>query len=88
MNITSLGIEAIAQFIPIIIVSIAALWKENAVLFMIVAGTAIMTGLYAPDILNGSTVTTSFGISAGLAFIAYGLLSALWAFKLIIGGST
>ncbi|MFC2060617.1 hypothetical protein ACFLTZ_05990 [Chloroflexota bacterium] len=84
MEITSIGLDAIIQFLPLTLVSIMAFWKENSVLFMITAGLAMITGLYAPDILSGNYITTSVGIAAGLMFVTYSFLCAAFAFKLMM----
>jgi len=68
-------------FIPVILISILALWKENHVLFMITAGISMMTGLYAPDVISGGYL--QLGISVGLGLIAYSFLCIAWALRLM-----
>lgn len=76
MTITLTGIE----YFPFLILLIAALWKENAVLFMLVSGVSLITGLYSPDIL--STIK-NVGFAAGLMLIAFSFLSAGWSLRLM-----
>lgn len=71
------------EFLPLVLLSVLAFWKENAVLFIATSGLAIMTGLYAPDIISGDYLTTNLGISVGLMFIAYSFLCSGWAFRLM-----
>ena len=75
--------SGILAFLFLALMSVLAIWSQNHVLFMIVAGLAIMTGLYAPDIISGDYATTPLGISIGLTMIAYSLLCCGWAFRLM-----
>jgi len=70
--------ELSAEFIPLILISVLAFWKENAVLFMVAAGLAIMTGLYSPDLISGN-----LGISAGLMLIMYSLVCCGLALRMM-----
>ena len=67
-------------FLPLLCVSAFAFWKENAVLFMIAAGIAMLTGLYTPDIISGYP---NVGIAAGLMLIAFSLLCCGFAFRMM-----
>lgn len=83
MEITSVGLEGILALLPLCLFSILAFWKASDVLFIILFGVAVMTGLAAPDIINGNYNTTSLGISVGVLLVAYGILCAGWSFRLM-----
>jgi len=72
-------VQGLVQLIPLIVMSVFAFWRSNAVLFLITAGIAIMTGLNAPDLLTGDT-TSSLSMSIGLAIIAYGFACVAFAY--------
>ena len=67
----------------LLIVSALAFWKENAILFMILYGVAMIIGLNAPDILAIGGATTNVGIAVGLGLIGFSLLAAGWSFRLM-----
>lgn len=73
----------LVYIIPLIVLSSLAFWKENAVLFLLVSGVAMMTGLYSPDILGGLNNSSPLGISIGLMLIGFSLLCCGWAFRLM-----
>ena len=53
----------------VIFFSWLAFWRHNALMFMLTAGTSIMTGLYWRD-----TYTNNIGLAVGLMLIAYSLV--------------
>lgn len=83
MEIISVDLQAVAGFLPLIFLSVMAFWKENAVLFMLTAAAAMLTGLYSPDIISGSDTTAPLGIAVGLALMTYSLFCIGMAFRLI-----
>jgi hypothetical protein len=83
MEITSIDLAAMAAFIPLIFISAIAFWKESHLLYMLAAGTAIMTGLYTPDILGGQYTSSNLGISVGLILITLSFLYIAFAIKLM-----
>ncbi len=66
------------------ILSVLAAWKENAIMFQITSGMALIIGLNAPDIMTGSATTTSTDIAIGLSLVAYSFLCAGWSLKLML----
>jgi hypothetical protein len=80
-------IEAIVQglifFIPLIVVSLIAFWRQNPVLFLISAGIAMMMGLKSPDILTGDT-TTNLSMSVGLVIVAYAFLCLAFGYVTLL----
>jgi len=72
-------VQGLVQFIPLIVMSVFAFWRSNAVLFLITAGIAIMTGLKAPDLLTGDTASP-LSMSIGLALIAYAFVCVAFAY--------
>lgn len=71
-------------FIPLILMSVLAFWKDNPALFLATTGIAIMTGLYSPNIINGLYTTTTIGIGIGLTLIAYSLICGAFALRLML----
>ena len=69
----------ITMILVLALASALAFWRPNAVLFMITAGIAVMTGLYAPDLISGVTMTP-IGLSIGLLIIAYAFLCLAFAY--------
>ncbi len=65
------------------VLSILAAWKENAIMFQITSGMAMIIGLNAPDIMTGSATTTSTDIAIGLSLTAYSFLCAGWSLRLM-----
>ncbi len=53
----------------VVFFSFLAFWKYDALLFMLTAGTSVMTGFYWRD-----TYTNELGLSVGLMLIAYSLI--------------
>jgi len=68
-----IALQALWIFIPLIFLSVLAWWWSNSVIFMITGGVAIMTGLYAPDVISPVSSTSPFDITVTLSLIAYGL---------------
>jgi hypothetical protein len=71
-------------FLPLVVFSILAFWKENYILFMITASISFMVGYYTPNIISGSYETTSTSIAVGMALMVYGILCSAWAFALMV----
>lgn len=65
--------EFITAVIILIALTVLAYWRGNPAIYMICAGIAMMSGLYAPDALKGLDYS-SFGVSIGLMLIAYALI--------------
>ena len=57
----------------LLVLSVAALWKPNVILFMVSAGLAMMLGLAAPDTLSSNTTTTTTDITIGLSLYLYSI---------------
>ena len=72
-------LQGFVLLLPLIGFSILAFWILHPVLFLITAGIAIMTGLYAPDILTGNT-TTVLSLSIGLAIVMYSFVCISFAY--------
>ncbi len=83
MEITSLALTGVLALMPITILCLLAFWKEVHLLFMLASVTALMTGLYMPDILSGESETTGLGIAAGLSFIMLALVLTAFAYKMM-----
>ena len=64
--------------IPIMFLSALAWWRFNSIAFMLAGGLAIMTGLYAPDVISSASYTSPFDITIALTMICYGL--CCWGF--------
>ena len=73
----------IASYIPVVFMTILAIWKENYILFLITFGIAWVTGLNSPDIISGNYVTNGMGITVGLCLIAYAFFCVGMAFRLM-----
>ena len=89
MTLLEQGVQALttlALFMPVIIFSILAFWKENYFLFMFTCIVAHMTGFYAPDIISGEYATTPLGVTVGICLVMYGIVCAGWSFALIFKG--
>jgi hypothetical protein len=71
-------------FLPLIVFSVLAFWKENYILFMITASISFMVGYYTPNIISGAYETTSTAIAIGMALMIYGFLCSGWAFALMV----
>ena len=56
-----------------------ALWRQSPLVFMLLAGVSLITGLSWYD-----TYTTNLGLTIGLSLIGYSFLSVAYAFKLFI----
>jgi len=78
MDAIALAFEQFVMLLPLVILSILAFWKSNALLFMLAGGTSIMVGLYWYDIY-----TTDLGLGISLMLIAYSLLCLGLAFRFI-----
>lgn len=73
----------LGYLLPSVVLSVLAFWKENPVLFMITFGVSWITGLYAPNIISGSSDTTVMGLTLGLMLIGYGMFCMLMSFRLM-----
>ncbi len=62
----------------VVFFSVLAFWRPNAVLFMLVGGVSMMTGLYWFDVYN-----SDIGLSISLMLIAYSFLSFAFAYRYI-----
>ena len=62
----------------VLLFSLLAFWKYNALLFMLTAGASMMVGLQWFDVY-----TTDTGLSISLMLIAYSLVCAGFAFACI-----
>lgn len=71
-------IKQFVVFVPLILFSVLAFWKSNAILFMLVAGTALITGLYWYD-----AFTDNLGLTIGLMLLLYALACVAFAFRMI-----
>ena len=61
-----------------VLFSVIAFWKYNALTFMMVAGLSIMSGFYWYDVFTDDT-----GLSISLVLIAYSFVCVGFAFRLI-----
>ena len=68
-----------AAGLVLIFLTAIAFWKPIAPLFMIMAGTSLMLGLYWFDIF-----TTNIGMAVSLALIAYSIICMGYAFKVAL----
>lgn len=80
---TLLLFHGMLLFLPLLIVSVFAFWKENPILFMITAAVSIISALNAPDMMSGVSETTTIGITVGLMLVVYALFCAGMALKLM-----
>jgi len=71
--------QGLILLLPLIVFSILAFWKRHPVLFLIVAGIAIVTGLKMPDILAGTT--TPLSLSLGILTAAYAFVCIAMAYR-------
>lgn len=62
----------------VIFFSWLAFWKYNALLFMLAAGSSVMTGFYWYD-----TYTTNLGLAIGILLVAYSLVCLGFALQCI-----
>lgn len=69
----------IAMLIPLIFLSFLAFWRPTALLFMLVAGISLMTGLAWFD-----TYGTSMGLTIALMLIVYSFASVGYAYKCLL----
>lgn len=77
---TVLGLLAL---IVIAILSALAYFRPTAVIFIVIFALSWAFGLSAPDIISSAKTTSSFDITVAIACIAYGLMCAGWAFRLM-----
>lgn len=77
-------ISEMAQLVPLILFSAMAMWRPNAVLFLISGGLSMMVGLSWYD-----TFGTNVGLSVSLMMIAFSLYCFAMAFRMLFwhGGS-
>lgn len=73
MTLNEIGI-----LLPLILFSVLAFWKESAVMFILTAAIALMTGLKWFDIY-----VTDFGLSISLILIVYTFVCFGFALKII-----
>jgi hypothetical protein len=59
-------------------------WKQNAIIFMILACISLPLGFSAPDVLSSETVTTGADIAFGMILIIFAFLCSAWAFRLML----
>ena len=70
----------ILAFFVVVFFSLLAFWRYNALLFMLTAGTSVMTGLYWRD-----TYTTNLGLSIGILLVTYAFICLGFALGCIFG---
>lgn len=75
--------DNLIAYIPLITIGSWALWKENPVAMMALFGSAVMSGLFTPDIIAGVVPSVELGLSLGLMIIMMGFLAAGWSFRLM-----
>ena len=71
-------VELLISLIVLIFFSAVALWKQNAVVFLLAAGTAIVLAFAWYD-----TYTTNLGLGISLMIVAYALVCMGWGFRLL-----
>ena len=65
--------------IILVFLTVIAFWRPIAPLFMLMAGTSLMLGLYWYDVF-----TTEIGMAVSLALIGYALVCIGYAYKVIL----
>ncbi len=68
--------EIALGLVLLIFFSVLAFWRENAVLFYLIAGIALITGLTWYD-----TYGTPEGMTISLCLIAYSIMSLIFGFR-------
>jgi hypothetical protein len=81
-NLSTAGM-GLLYLLPLLIISVLAFWKESFTLFMIAFGLAMVSGLNAPDIINGKGETTSMGLAIGILLMVYAIFCAAMSFRLM-----
>lgn len=71
--------EPLAQLVPLMFLSVIAMWKPHVLLFLIVAGMALMVGLYWFD-----AYTTDVGLTISLMLIGYSFVALAFGFKVLM----
>ncbi len=69
-------LASLAQFVPVIFLSMVAFWRPNAVLFMLAAGASLITGFSWYD-----TYMTNAGLTISLMLIGYSFACLGFAFR-------
>lgn len=75
--ITQLG--GLIQLLPLVLLSLLAFWKPNALLFLLVGGLSVMAGLNWYNIY-----TTPVGLTTALMLVAYGFIGFGYAIKCLV----
>ena len=75
--------HGILLFLPVIIFSVLAFWKENPILFMFTAPVSLVTAFESPNMMSGVYTTSPLGITVGLILFVYALFCLGMALKLM-----
>ncbi len=77
--------EYLFVIILLLAFSFMAYWRGNPTLYMVVAGLAMMCGLYSPDALRALNYA-NFGMSVGLMLIFYSFVCIGMAYANLFKG--
>ena len=84
------ALSTIAMLLPVLFFTWLTLKIDNQrggpVMALMTAGVALMTGFYAPDIIDGPYLTTGFSLMVAVAFMVYGLVCVGWTWHMMFGG--
>lgn len=82
MTLAMMG-QAIGSYAALFAFSAFAFWRPNVILFMILSGIAMLTGLNTPDMLSGDT-TTPMTMGLGLVLVLYSFLCLAYAYRMML----